>query len=44
MKVDIYRAKISPGPKEKIYIFVPEGYNIENLPDKVKEFTSGLDF
>ncbi len=43
MKVDIYRAKKSPGPNENIYIFIPEGFNIENLPDEIKEKVGDLD-
>jgi uncharacterized protein YcgL (UPF0745 family) len=43
MKVDIYRAKKSPSPYENIYIFVPEGSNVENLPDEIKEKAGGFD-
>ncbi|NWH06862.1 YcgL domain-containing protein [Desulfobacter latus] len=42
MKVDIYRAKKSPGPHEKLYIFVPSGSDIEMLPTEIKEKTGGL--
>ena len=43
MKVDIYRAKKSPSPNENIYIFVPDGFNIENLPREITQEAGGLD-
>ena len=42
MKVDIYRSKKSPGNHEKLYIFVPENSNIEDLPAEIHEKTGGL--
>jgi uncharacterized protein YcgL (UPF0745 family) len=42
MRVDIYRAKILPGNHEKLYIFVPTGTDVENLPADVLERTGGL--
>lgn len=42
MKVDIYRAKKSPGTHEKLYIFVPADSNIEDLPAEIHEKTDGL--
>lgn len=42
MKVDIYRAKKSPGTHEKLYIFVPSGFNVEDLPAEVIENTGGV--
>jgi len=42
MKVDIYRAKNSPGNHEKLYVFVVAGSNIANLPPEVLERTGGL--
>ncbi len=42
MKVDIYRAKNSPGSHEKIYIFVPSGSDINNLPPEIQEKAGGL--
>jgi uncharacterized protein YcgL (UPF0745 family) len=45
MKVDIYRAKKSPGIHEKIYIFVNSGAEIQNLlPPEVLKKTDGLVF
>jgi uncharacterized protein YcgL (UPF0745 family) len=42
MKVDIYRAKKSPGIHEKVYVFVPSGSDIKNLPPEVLEKAGGL--
>lgn len=42
MKVDIYRAKKSPGNHEKLYVFVPAGSNINELPPDIIEKTGGL--
>ena len=42
MKVDIYRAKNSPGIHEKVYVFVPSSSDVENLPPEVLEKTGGL--
>jgi hypothetical protein len=42
MKVDIYRAKISPATHERLYVFVPTGFDIGNLPADVLEKTGGL--
>ncbi len=42
MNVDIYRAKKSPGNHEKLYVFVPTGSKVENLPPEVLEKTGGL--
>ncbi len=42
MKVDIYRAKKSPGPHEKNYILVSSGYNVEELPPEIINNSGGL--
>ncbi len=42
MKVDIYRAKKSPGTHEKLYVFVPADSNIEDLPAEIYKQTGGL--
>lgn len=42
MKVDIYRAKKSPGVHEKLYIFVPAESNIDDLPDEINAQTGGV--
>ena len=42
MKVDIYRAKKSPGNHENLYIFVPTGSKVEDLAPEILEKTGGL--
>ena len=42
MKVDIYRAKKSPGNHEKLYIFMPTGSKVKNLPHEIIKKTGGL--
>lgn len=37
MDVDIYKAKKNPGPREKTYIFVKTGSDIDTLPKTVKD-------
>jgi len=44
MDVDIYKAKNSPGPREKLYVLVPVGSDIGNLPQEVKEQLGELIF
>ena len=44
MEVDIYKAKKSPGPREKTYIMVRSGSDINNLPNELKEKTGELSF
>lgn len=42
MKVDIYRAKNAPGAHERLYVFIPQGENIEKLPSNVLSKTGEL--
>jgi len=42
MKIDIYRAKRSPGTHEKLYIFLPSGSKVDDLPNEVLGKTGGL--
>lgn len=42
MKVDVYRAKKSPGNHENLYIFVPAGSKVDDLPPEILEKTGGL--
>jgi len=42
MKVDVYRAKKSPGNHENLYIFIPAGSNVDDLPSEILEKTGGL--
>lgn len=37
MDVDVYKSKISPSPRETIFILVRSGSNIEDLPEHVKQ-------
>lgn len=42
MEVDIYKAKKSPDPAERRYVFVEKGKNIDRLPNDLKERTGYL--
>ncbi len=44
MQVDIYKAKKSPGPREKQYIMVKSGAELSVLPDDIKQQTGDLLF
>ena len=42
MKVDVYRAKKSPGSHENLYIFIPSGSNVDHLPPEILKQTGEL--
>lgn len=44
MNVDIYKAKIEPSPREKQYVLVPAGSDIDILPPDVREQLGELVF
>lgn len=44
MNVDVYKSKKSSGPREKTYILVSAGEDIESLPQKVKDQLGELIF
>jgi|GEM_PF-5114118 len=44
MKVDIYKTKNRPSLDELCFVFVPMGFEIENLPVDVKKTTGNLYF
>ncbi|MEW6261561.1 MAG: YcgL domain-containing protein [Thermodesulfobacteriota bacterium] len=44
MKVNIYKGRKTPSPRERLYVLVRAGYDINNLPLTVKEQTGDLIF
>jgi hypothetical protein len=44
MEVDIYKAKKSPDPAERRYIFVPKGKKIDELPPDLKNRIGDLNY
>lgn len=43
MKVEVYKPKKALAKKESVRIIVKEGYNIDDLPDELKQKAGGFD-
>ena len=44
MEVDIYKVQVTPDSKERVFIFIPKGKDIESLPSGIFRETEKLIF